>query len=366
MLNQLLNIDYLSEKEYKIYARHILLNNIGVEGQIRIKNAKILCVGAGGLASSSLLYLAGAGIGSIGIVDNDIIEISNLQRQVLYTYNNLQEYKVQTAKNKLESLNPFCDINTYNMQLNLDNALSIILNYDIVLDSTDNLKVRYIISKSCNKLHKIHVYGAVQGYEGQVSVFNYKSGPNYYDIYPERSNTSLIKCNEQGVLGFLPGIIGLLQGVEIIKIVTGVGNILNGYLLVYNALNMSFKKIRIRTLNILNNKINYKHENANNKIRSLYISPLELKSILKYKQRQFILIDVRDPIEFMNERIDFSYNIPLKKIKHFEVIDYLQLHFDKQQVIVCCSNEQRSLTALKVLKQQNVKSYVLLGGNDHW
>lgn len=242
MLNQLLDRKSLSEEECEIYSRHILLGDIGITGQVRIKNAKVLCVGAGALASPSLLYLTAAGIGSIGIIDNDKVEKSNLQRQILYTYENLEESKVNAAKRRLKALNPFCNIDVYHKKLSYENAPHIILLYDLVLDSTDNFETRYIISKLCHQLHKIHIYGAVQGFEGQISVFNYKNGPNYYDLYPEFIDKRVVSCEERGILGFLPGVVGILQAIETIKIVTGIGNILSGYLLIYNALSMSLKK----------------------------------------------------------------------------------------------------------------------------
>lgn len=366
MLNQLLGKKCLSEEEYEIYSRHILLDDIGVSGQIRIKTAKVLCVGAGALASPSLLYLAAAGIGSIGIVDDDKVEKSNLQRQILYGYGNLKESKVSAAKRRLKSLNPFCNIDIFPEKLSYKNTSHIILPYDIVLDSTDNFETRYIISKLCHQLHKIHIYGAVQGFEGQISVFNYKNGPNYYDLYPEFINKGIMTCKEHGVLGFLPGIIGILQAIETIKIITGIGNILSGYLLVYNALSMSLKKIKIRRFRLKSNSGFYtkKIQQINSNIS--HISQEELKKILKSRTISTLLIDIRDRNEFMDKHIKLSSNIPLQEMKNIKTIKYLKFKSFTQNLIIYCNNESRSLVAFRILRKHNVKSRILSGGIDTW
>lgn len=366
MLNQLLDKKYLSAEECEIYSRHILLDNIGITGQIRIKNAKVLCVGAGALASPSLLYLAAAGIGSIGIIDSDKVEKSNLQRQILYTYANLEESKVNAAKHRLKALNPFCNINIYNEKLSYKNAPDIILPYDMVLDSTDNFEARYIISKLCHQLHKIHIYGAVQGFEGQISVFNYKNGPNYYDLYPEFINKRIMSCKERGILGFLPGVVGILQAIETIKIITGIGNILSGYLLIYNVLSMSLRKVKIRHFRLKSNSGFYtkKIQQANSSIS--HISQEELRKILKNRTISILLIDIRNRNEFVDKHIELSNNIPLQKMKNVKTIKYLKLRSYTQNLIVYCDNESRSLAAFHILRKHNIKSRVLSGGIDDW
>lgn len=361
MLSQSSETVYLSDSEYQLYSRHILLKNIGVNGQIRMKKAKILCIGAGGLASSSLMYLAAAGVGSIGIIDDDKIELSNLQRQILYTYNDLEAYKVNIAKNKIKSLNPFCHVSIYNEKLNCDNVSSIILNYDIILDSTDNLEVRYLISKFCLKYHKVHVYGAVQGFKGQVSVFNYKNGPSYYDLYPEFANENLTNCIQQGVVGFLPGIVGILQSIEIMKLISGVGEILSGYLLIYDALNISFKKVRIRSYNIRNYTSFY--DDSNKTISSSsFVSHQELHKLMRYRKFSVLLIDIRNYEEFFSNRLEFSINISIDKIKNIKTIEYLQYKSKKIDIIICCNSISRSLIVTQVLSNYNIKSRILLGG----
>lgn len=366
MLNQLLDRKYLSEEEYEIYSRHILLDNIGVNGQIRIKNAKVLCVGAGALASPSLLYLTAAGIGFIGIVDNDKVEKSNLQRQILYTYENIKEGKVNAAKYRLKALNPFCNINIYHEKLNYENALHIILLYDMVLDSTDNFETRYIISKLCHQLHKIHIYGAVQGFEGQISVFNYKSGPNYYDLYSGFVSKRIVSCKERGVLGLLPGVVGILQAIETIKIITGIGSTLSGYLLIYNALSMSLRKVRIRHFRLNGNLGFYTEKTRQINSNVAYISQKELKRMLKNRTISVLLVDVRCHNEFIDKHIELSNNIPLQKMKNIKTIKYLKLRSCTQNLIVYCDNESLSLAAFHILKKHNIESRVLSGGIDAW
>ena len=366
MLNQLLDKKCLSDEEYEIYSRHILLDSVGITGQIRIKNAKVLCIGAGALASSSLLYLTAAGIGSIGIIDSDKVEKSNLQRQILYTYENLEESKVSAAKYRLKALNPFCNVDIYHEKLGYENALHIILPYDIILDSTDNFETRYVIIKLCHQLHKIHIYGAVQGFEGQISVFNYKNGPNYCDLYPRFVNEGIMSCKEHGILGFLPGVVGILQAIETIKIVTGIGSILSGYLLIYNALSMSLKKVKIRRFHLKSNSgfCTKKTQQTNSGVA--YISQEELKKILENRAISVLLIDVRNHNEFMDSHIELSNNVPLQKMKNVKTIKYLKLGSSTRNLIIYCDNESRSLAAFHILEKYDIKSCVLSGGINAW
>lgn len=359
MLNPRVSIYNLSEGEYERYSRHLVLNKIGPSGQKRIKASKILFVGAGGLSSSALLYLIASGVGTIGIIDNDQVEKSNLQRQIIYKENNIKEDKVIVAKNNLKELNSSCNIETYQKRLNRTNSFNIIRNYDIIIDSTDNINSRQTISYSCYQLHKIHIYGAVYQFEGQISVFNYQGGPSYHNLYPHIKNNIFTECNQRGIFGILPGIIGLLQATEAIKIITGIGNILNGYLLRFNALNMSFQKVKIKPQRIKHtvianiDSITYNYDPNN------YISMTQLYSI---KNEDLTIIDIREQAEFMIKHLKNSINIPLKTIKNPDTIKHLQKHFTQQVIIIYCNNEHLSSIASKILNTHKIKHYILSGG----
>ncbi len=237
----------LSEKEKIRYNRHIILPQIGIDGQIKLKNAKVVVIGAGGLGSPVLQYLAAAGVGVIGIVDNDIVDESNLQRQILYTTNDIGKPKVEVAKRNLTALNPNVEIKIYKTFLTSENAEDIISKYDIVVDCPDNYETRYITSKACVKLGKPHVFGAISEFEGQLSVFNYNKGPTYQELFPDVLEQSQIDNNAsaKGVIGVLPGVIGSLQANETIKIITGAGEILSGKLFIINLNNLFTNIINI-------------------------------------------------------------------------------------------------------------------------
>lgn len=231
----------LSQQEKERYSRHISLSEIGEEGQEKIRQAKVLVVGAGGLGSPVLYYLTAAGTGTIGIIDNDKISESNLQRQILYDSDSIGESKVSVAKRKLQMLNPHCRINEYEQRLNADNACHLISSYDIVVDATDNLLTRYIINDACVEEGKPFVYGSICEFEGQVSVFNYKGGPTYRDLFEYHEDIPSFG-QPSGVIGALPGVVGSLQAAETIKIILG-KETLSGKLLLINLLNSSFSTI---------------------------------------------------------------------------------------------------------------------------
>lgn len=359
MLNPLIKPQDLNNTEYERYSRHIILEEINEEGQQRIKASKVLFVGAGGLSSSALLYLTACGIGLIGIIDNDKVEISNLQRQVIYKTGNIEKHKVKAAKENLQDINPLTNIKTYNDLLTEKNANNIIANYDIIIDGTDNFKSRYVISRSCYLMHKIHVYGAIERFIGQISVFNYQNGPNYYNLYNELPNQRTSDCNERGVLNTLPAIVGIIQATEAIKIITGIGSITNGYLLRYNALSLSLKKIRIKPEKIKREVKNRKEKKERNSISfsSKYI--LEKNLI---EDRSYKFVDIREPIEFKFKKIKNSINIPLKKFKKTTTIEYIKKKLNQDIIIIYCTNELRSYMASKILDQHRIKHYILKGG----
>lgn len=359
MLNPLIKEKKLSHIEYERYSRHLIIEELNQEGQKRIKAAKVLFVGAGGLSSSALLYLTASGIGEIGIIDNDEIEISNLQRQIIYKINNIKENKAKAAKTNLQYLNPLVNIIAYNDVLTEKNAYNIIANYDIVIDGTDNFISRYIISKSCYSMHKIHIYGAIEKFIGQISVFNYQNGPNYYDLYNELSNKRPITCSERGVLNTLPAIVGTIQATEAIKIVTGIGTIMNGYLLIYNSLDLSLKKIQIKPARL--NVAIKKNSNLNVELfKPTYINKQDIQNL--NKKSIYKLIDIREPMEFKLKKIKGSINIPLKKLKKIRTINYIKEQLIKNIIIIYCNNELRSYIASQILNKNHIKHYVLKGG----
>lgn len=362
MLNLNLNTVHLCKEEYKIYARHLIIDQIGIIGQQRLKKSNILCIGAGGLACPAMLYLAASGLGCLGIIDHDKVSISNLHRQILYNQNNVNELKTISAEKKIKEINPYCKINIYSYKLTKQNALELIKMYDIILDTSDNFKTRYIIDYACYKLHKIHIYGAIQNFEGQLSVFNYKNGPKYSDLYPENLNLENNTCNEIGVLGVIPGIIGILQATEAIKIIIGIGNILSGYILLYNAINMSFKKVKIQSINktkVFKNINQHKSEETN------VISAFQLKYKIAHSEK-LAIIDVRQNKEFKIKHIKNAINIPLNTIKQKKNTAIIQKRFSQQTIIIYCSNNSRSIIASKVLHRNKINHYRLQDGLNSW
>lgn len=219
----------LTPEELKRYSRHLLIPGLGIEGQQKLKAARVLVIGCGGLGSPILLYLAAAGVGTLGIVDGDRVDDSNLQRQIMYGSESVGKSKVEETQRRLESLNSFVKVNPYFENLTSQNALSIIELYDFVVDGSDNFPTRYLVNDACLLLNKPLVYGAIYRFEGQVAVFNYHNGPNYRDLFPAPPPPELApNCAEAGVLGVLPGIIGCLQANEALKLITGIGEVLSG------------------------------------------------------------------------------------------------------------------------------------------
>ena len=239
-----LNLDELAR-----YARHISLPEIGITGQKKLKTSSVACIGTGGLGSPLLIYLAAAGIGRIGIVDFDVVEYSNLQRQIIHTTNSIGLLKTDSAKQHILKINPSCQVDLFNQKLTSGNALEILRTYDVICDCSDNFPTRYLINDACIILKKPNIYGSIARFEGQVSVFNLKEdSPNYRDLIPTPPPQELIpSCSEAGVMGILPGIIGTIQAAEAIKIITNIGFPLNGRILIFNALTMSFKELTLKS-----------------------------------------------------------------------------------------------------------------------
>jgi len=237
----------LTNEEIARYSRHLILPEVGMQGQQKLKAASVLCVGTGGLGSPLLLYLAAAGVGRIGVVDFDVVDASNLQRQIIHGTSTVGKPKVLSARDRILDINPNVTVELYEEPFTSENALRIGASYDVIVDGTDNFPTRYLVNDACVLLGKPNVYGSIFRFEGQASVFNYQGGPNYRDLYPEPPPPGLVpSCAEGGVLGVLPGIVGTIQATETIKILLGVGTTLSGRLLLFDALNMSFRELKLR------------------------------------------------------------------------------------------------------------------------
>nr|YP_009510530.1 molybdopterin biosynthesis protein [Gracilaria caudata]AXI96203.1 molybdopterin biosynthesis protein [Gracilaria caudata] len=345
---------YLSELEYKRYARHLVLDNIGENGQKKLKAARILFIGAGGLAACGIIYLAASGLGCIGIVDDDKVAYSNLHRQILYNDQDIGKLKVDVIRDRIKDINSHCSVNIYSCIVDENNCKDIIKNYDIVIDTTDNFQSRYLISRSCYLRHKIHIYGAVQAFEGHISVFNYKGGPSYSDLYPKNLNLHKKECDTLGVLGVLTGVIGMLQVTEALKIILGIGNILSGYLLVYNLLDVSFKIIEILPQTYYD-VIDYYYTNKFSNCLLIH------QSDLSYILSQFIivLIDVRQPEEFQKYHLSKAINIPLKNMKYKKTISFIRGYSIDRKIVIYCYDNLRSFIASQILYKNQIRHYRL-------
>ncbi|RLD19883.1 MAG: molybdenum cofactor biosynthesis protein MoeB [Bacteroidetes bacterium] len=363
-----------SKDELARYSRHIILPEFGEEGQAKLKNAKVLIIGAGGLGSPLLLYLTAAGVGTIGIVDFDNIELSNLQRQLLFTEDDVGKSKAQAAYNRLKSLNSNIEFKLYEEKLTADNALEILKDYDVIADGTDNFPTRYLVNDACVMLDKPNVYGSIYRFEGQVSVFNYVNnegdrGPNYRDLFPEPPPPEMVpNCAEGGVLGVLTGIIGSMQASEVIKVITGIGSTLSGRLFIIDTLSFETRTVKLRKAaeeNIISELINYEEFCGMNNNESPYdvkeISVHELKDMINNGD-DYQLIDVRTAFENHVANIGGDL-IPLE-----EIVDHLEKISKTKQVVMYCKVGIRSMEA--ILHLQSVYEYTnlynLKGGINAW
>ena len=358
------------------YQRQIQLKEIGQLGQDKIAKAKVLIIGAGGLGCPALQYLAAAGVGTIGIVDFDVVEMSNLQRQILYTVDDIGQPKAITAAKRVEALNPEIKIDTYNIQITNKNALEILENYDIIIDGSDNFVTRYLINDACILLDKPLIYGAVLRFEGQIGVFNLtdkttNSKTNYRDLFPKPPDLdSAISCNEVGVLGVIPGIIGTMQATEALKIITGIGKPLTNKIISYNALENTFYDFEIvenanPSIDYPKNKsafLNYNYNwfcNTNLDVATLSVEEFENLR----KQEKITIIDIREKGElpFVDE---FSFQlIPLNEFENR--VATIQT---ENKIVVFCKSGQRSLKAVKIIKEKypNCRVFSLNGGIEAW
>lgn len=363
-----------SEDTYKRYSRQIILKEFGEEAQEKLFNAKVLVAGAGGLGCPALLYLAAAGAGTIGIADFDVADISNLQRQTLYGMDDIGKSKAESAAKKLKAFNPEIEIRIYDVKLDNQNALKIISEYDVIIDCTDNFQTRYLINDACVILAKPLVYGAVIGYEGQAAVFNFidkKTGikTNYRDLFPNPPDDgSVISCNEAGVLGVVPGIIGTMQAAEAIKIITGIGKVLCNTIISYNVLSNRFEKFTISPLENTGSSIpgsqsefskyNYERfcgiKKSENEISVEDFYDLLVKENVR-------VIDIREENEMPLLNKLKSENIPMTVFEK-----NISLLNSDETIVLICQTGKRSSAAVEILKKKDslCKAYSLSGGID--
>ena len=337
----------LSNEEKKQYDRHLILNEIGLEGQLKLKSSKVLVIGAGGLGCPILQYLTAAGVGNIGIVDDDVIDQSNLQRQILYSFDDIGEYKANKVVDRLKTLNPFTIFNTYLERLTSENAIQLFDQYDIIVDGTDNFSTRYLVNDAAVLSNKPVVFGSIFKFEGQVSVFNFNNGPTYRCLYPIPPKPNEVpNCSELGVLGVLPGIIGSFQANEVIKIICGIGTVLSGKLLTFNSLSMQQSIFSLQK----NNDVQITELNSDYELFcGLTPSVAEISlSSLRENLASYNLLDVRR-IEEREQNNIGGVHIPLHELKG----RIHEIRMDKPLVVYCKAGV-RSKMAIDILTEANL------------
>lgn len=357
MFNPNINLIQFKNEEYILYAKHLIINQVGLNGQKRLKNAKILVIGAGGIGCPAMLYLVSCGIGYIGIIDNDFVSTSNLNRQILYSINDINKNKVECAKLKLQSINPHCKIIIHLYKINNINASEIIPYYDIILDATDNFNTRYIIDYYCYKLHKIHLYSAVSKFESQLAVFNYKSNIRYSYIYSKELNFLYNNCSNEGILGFITGHIGILQATQATKLILGININIYNDLSIYNLLNTSIQKKKIYFQYNKNNIIN---KIQNNNIINNSIKKQQIINYYKNKKQRknFIILDIREKNEFLLYSMRYAINIPITKFKLKKTIRFLQ-NYQNKQFYIYCNTQYRSQIIFNICQCNKINSYII-------
>ncbi|MFL6450860.1 MAG: molybdopterin-synthase adenylyltransferase MoeB [Bryobacteraceae bacterium] len=356
----------LSNDEIARYSRHLILPEVGMEGQLKLKQAKVLMIGAGGLGAPLGMYLAAAGIGRIGVVDFDVVDASNLQRQIIHGTSDLGRKKLDSAADTMKNINPHLTVDKFDTALSSENALEIFKNYDVVVDGTDNFPTRYLVNDACVLSKKPNVYGSIFRFEGQATVFAYEDGPCYRCLYPEPPPPGLVpSCAEGGVLGILPGLIGVVQATEAVKIILGIGHTLKNRLLLYDALGMKFRELKLRkdpdcpvcgqhpTVTKL---IDYQEFCG---VTPQPTQPLASEGVIdpaEVKRKQdrgetFTLIDVREPHEYQIARIPGAKLIPLGELpKHLNELD------PEADIVAHCKSGARSQKAVDLLKQNGFKN----------
>jgi adenylyltransferase/sulfurtransferase len=359
----------LSKDEILRYSRHLIMPEVGMEGQLKLKSAKVALIGTGGLGAPLGMYLAAAGIGRIGLVDFDVVDFTNLQRQVIHGTKDVGKKKLDSAAETMLDINPYVEIDRHETALTSENALDILKNYDIVVDGTDNFPTRYLVNDACVLLGKPNVYGSIFRFEGQATIFAYPGGPCYRCLYPEPPPPGLVpSCAEGGVLGILPGTIGLIQATETVKLILGVGEPLIGRLVLYDALAMRFRELKLRRnpecpvcgdRPTITKLIDYQefcgipnqqHQEAPMQASNDGdIDPVEVKSKIDRGDR-FVLIDVREPHEYQICNIPQARLIPLGDLpKRVNELD------SANEIVAHCKSGMRSAKAVDLLKQAGFK-----------
>src|SRR6201986_5405185 len=367
-----------SNEEIARYSRHLILPEVGIEGQKKLKAAKVLCVGTGGLGSPLPLYLAAAGVGTIGLVDFDVVDSSNLQRQIIHSTADVGRPKIDSAEEKLRNLNPFINIVKFETMLTSANALEIISQFDVIADGTDNFQTRYLVNDACVLTGKPNAYGSIFRFEGQASVFATKDGPCYRCLYPERPPPGLVpSCAEGGVLGILPGLVGVIQATEVIKLILGVGDPLIGRLLLVDSLGMRFRELKLRknpecpacgTHPTVTALIDYEQfcgiqpEPAAN---APTVNGIEQIDVTSFKQQRdagkdYFLLDVREPHEFKIAEIG-GYLLPLGDLQN-RVGELAR----EREIVAHCKMGGRGQKAAEFLQQAGFKVKNLAGGINAW
>ncbi len=362
----------LTVDEVRRYSRHIIIPEVGMIGQKRMKNARVLCIGAGGLGSPSLMYLAAAGIGTIGIVEYDEVDESNLQRQIIHGQSDIGRPKAESARDSVREINPHVNVIVHNTMLDSSNALEIFADYDLILDGTDNFATRYLVNDAAVLLGKPYVWGSIYRFEGQASVFWDEYGPNYRDLYPEPPPPGMVpSCAEGGVLGVLCASIASIMTTEAIKLVTGIGEPLIGRLMVYDALEMSYRTLKIRkdpAGEPITELIDYEafcgavSDEATAAVKDSTISVVQLAQMLDARERgddSFFLVDVREPNEWDISRIPGSELIPKGEFISGDALS--KLPQDKPTVLYCKVGN-RSAEVLALVKAAGFSDAVHVGG----
>ena len=369
----------LTPEQYIRYSRHLILPEIGEEGQKKLLASKVLIIGAGGLGSPLGLYLAAAGVGTLGLVDFDVVDLSNLQRQILHTHDEIGKPKLDSAEKRIKAMNPDTQVVKYNTKISSDNAFDILRDYDVVVDGTDNFPTRYLVNDACVLLNKPNIYGSIFRFEGQATVFKPKVGPCYRCLYPEPPPPGMVpSCAEGGVLGILPGVIGVIQATEAVKLIVGQGEPLIGRLLLYNALDMTFRTLKLRRDKncpmcgdhpTITKLIDYeafcgmRRGEGQKPVTIPEMTVYELKAKLD-KKDDFLLIDVREPYENQIAKIPGSKLIPLGGLPNR--LNEIEAYKDKE-VVAHCKSGGRSSKAVELLQKSGFKKvWNVVGGINEW
>ena len=364
----------LTVDEVRRYSRHLIIPDVGMTGQKRLKNAKVLCVGAGGLGSPALLYLAAAGVGTLGVVDFDVVDESNLQRQVIHGQSDIGRSKAESARDSIREINPYVNVIVHKERLDSDNAMQIFADYDLIVDGTDNFATRYLVNDACVLLGKPYVWGSIYRFDGQASVFWAEYGPCYRCLYPEPPPPGMVpSCAEGGVLGVLCASIGSIQVNEAIKLITGVGETLSGRLMIYDALEMSYRTVRVRKdpecaicgkNPTITGLIDYDafcgtlSADAQEAASGSTITATELKGMLDRDDNIF-LVDVREPNEYEIVSIPGATLIPKDRILQGTALE--ELPQDKK-IVLHCKSGARSAECLAALHNAGFSDAVHVGG----